>query len=117
MSINRLLAAAVCALACATAMAHARLESSDPQAATQAFAPKQVRLAFNEALEPAFSKIRIIDGQGGEVALPPTQFDKSDPRVMSAPLPPLASGTYRVQWTAMTHDSHKVKGEFTFQVK
>lgn len=121
MSFKRIIGASVIVLvaaAASTAHAHARLESSAPQAgSTVASAPKQVRLKFNEALEPAFSKIRLTDAKNAEIALPRTEVDKADQTVMAAPLPVLGSGTYHVQWTTMTHDGHKAKGEFTFQVK
>jgi len=121
MFIQRVLATAILALASAatsSAFAHATLQSSDPKAgSTLATAPKQVRLKFNETLEPAFSKIRLTGPQNNEIPLPATAVDKADPTVMTAPLPALSSGAYRIQWSAMTHDGHKVKGEVTFKVK
>ena len=36
---------------------------------------------------------------------------------MFAPVPGLAPGPYQVGWTAMTHDGHKVKGQYAFSVK
>ena len=46
------------------------------------------------------------------------KLQSSDPpAVMSAPLPPLPAGEYRIQWTMMTHDAHKVKDEVAFKVK
>jgi methionine-rich copper-binding protein CopC len=98
--------------------AHAKLQSSDPQAgSTLAAAPRQVRLKFNEALEPAFSKLTLLDAGNRQVALAGTQVDKADPTVMTAPLPPLSAGAYRLQWSTMAHDGHKVKGEVPFTVK
>lgn len=121
MSIRGLLAMTVFALASTvttSAFAHAKLQSSDPQAgSTLAAAPKQVRLKFNEALEPAFSKIRVTGPQNKELPVAPTIVDKEDPTVMTAALPALATGEYRIQWTAMSHDGHKVKGEVGFKVK
>ena len=121
MSIKRILATAVLALASAaasSAFAHATLQSSDPKAgSTLDTAPKQVRLKFNEALEPAFSKIRLNGPQHNEIPIAATAVDKMDPTVMTAALPALSSGAYRIQWSAMTHDGHKVKGEVAFKVK
>lgn len=121
MSLHRLFvtgAFAMVAAVTATAQAHAKLESSDPQAgAVLTVPPKQVRLKFNEALEPSFSKIRLTDGKSNDIATPAAQVGKDDATVMNASLPALGSGTYRVQWTTMTRDGHKSKGEFTFQVK
>lgn len=121
MSLKRLFVAAACAASTAVALpaqAHAKLQSSDPAAgSTVASAPKQLRLTFNEALEPAFSKIVLSDAKQTEIKLPQAAIDQGDASVLIVALPPLASGAYRVQWTAMSHDSHKTKGEFIFHVK
>lgn len=105
-------------LACAagSAFAHAKLEASVPPAGgTVASAPAALRLTFNEPLEAAFSKITLA-GAGGPVALPKAQVDKADTRVLAVPLPALAPGQYQVQWSAVTRDGHKVRGEFGFRV-
>lgn len=121
MSIQRILAVATFALASAvtsSAFAHAKLQSSDPQAGSAiASAPKQVRLKFNEALEPAFSKITLEGADHKEIAVTAVAVDKDDPSVMMAQLPALPAGEYRILWSAMTHDSHKMKGEVPFTVK
>lgn len=121
MTIKRLfLAGAIAASAtlATSAHAHAKLQSSDPAAGSiLANAPTQVRLKFNEAVEPAFSKIRLNDAKNAEIPLPRAEADPRDPSVMTAALPVLRSGTYRIEWTAMSHDSHKTKGEFIFRIK
>ncbi|SDE64129.1 hypothetical protein SAMN05428966_109298 [Massilia sp. PDC64] len=121
MSIKRILAVTTFALASvvtSSAFAHAKLQSSDPQAgSTLGSAPKQVRLKFNEALEPAFSKITVVGAENKEIPVTGTAVDKADPTVMTAELPSLAAGEYRIRWSAMTHDSHKTKGEVPFTVK
>jgi len=121
MSIKRVLAVTTFALATAltsSAFAHAKLQSSDPRAgSTLDTAPKQVRLKFNEALEPAFSKIGLTGPRNTEIALTAATVDKADPSVMTAPLPPLSAGDYRIRWTAVSRDGHKVKGEVSFKVK
>jgi methionine-rich copper-binding protein CopC len=121
MSTKRFLAVTIFALAgvvTSSAFAHAKLQSSDPRAgSTLDAAPRQVRLKFNEALEPAFSKIKLTGPQNREIAVAATTVDKADPTVMTAPLPPLSTGEYHIQWTAVSHDGHKVKGEVSFKVK
>lgn len=100
------------------AHAHAKLEASVPKAnETVATAPKEVRLQFNEPLEMAFSKIKLVDGRGATIDPLKLAVDKDNAKVMVASLPALASGTYRVQWTTLTRDGHKVKGEYSFQLK
>ena len=100
------------------AQAHARIESAQPKAdSVQQGAPKEIRLHFNEALEPAFSKIELVDASEAAVALPKSGFDKADRKVMFTAVPALKPGQYSVHWSAMTRDGHKVKGRYSFQVK
>jgi len=121
MNIKRILAVTTFALASvvtSSAFAHAKLQSSNPQAGSAlASAPEQVRLKFNEALEPAFSKITLVGAGNKEIPVTKVAVDKADSSVMTAQLPPLSAGEYRIQWSAMTHDSHKTKGEVPFTVK
>ncbi|WP_394780942.1 copper homeostasis periplasmic binding protein CopC [Undibacterium sp.] len=100
------------------AQAHAKLEESEPKAASQlSAAPKEIRLQFNEALEAAFSKIKLVGAGNAEIALTRQEVSKDDPKVLSAVVPVLSAGEYHVQWSAMAHDGHKTKGEFAFSVK
>ncbi len=121
MNIKCLLAAAAVILASgvsSVAYAHAKLESSVPKAnAIVAPAPAEVRLQFNEPLEMAFSKVKLVDGKGVIIAPLKVELDKANAKVMVASVPALTTGAYRVQWTTLTRDGHKVKGEFSFQVK
>lgn len=121
MPIKRALLASTFAIAAATttgAQAHAKLESSEPRAgATLDAAPQQIRLMFNEALEPAFSKIKLSDARNVEIPLSPAKVDAADTSTMRVSTPPLRTGVYHVQWSTMTHDGHKAKGEFVFTVK
>lgn len=121
MSIKHVVAVATMTIATAfssSAYAHAKLETSSPKAGTVVAAtPKEVRLQFNEQVELAFSKIKLVDQEGTVVEPSKVDLDKANPRVVIATVPPLGSGSYRVQWTTLTRDGHKVKGEFPFQVK
>lgn len=121
MNIKQLLAA--CALTPAVlfapaAYAHAKLEASSPKAnSVLATSPAALRLQFNEPVELAFSKVRLVNDTNAVIAPRTITLDKASPKVMVATLPPLKSGPYRVQWTALTRDGHKVKGEFAFRVR
>ena len=121
LSIKHILSIAAllgCAAVASTAQAHAKLESSDPKAgSTLDSAPRTVRMTFNEALEPAFSKVAIVDAANTATPLTHVEIDKANPKVMSATLPPLRPGQYKIQWSTVTNDGHKVKGEFGFSVK
>lgn len=104
--------------AASVAHAHAKIATTEPKAGSELQSPpKEIRLHFNESLEEAFSKIELVDAKQLPVKLAKTAVDKSDPKVMFTAVPALKSGQYAVRWTAMTHDGHKVKGQFTFKVK
>ena len=105
-------------LAATAAQAHAKIEAAEPKADSElTAAPKQINLHFNEKLEPAFSKIALLDARNTAITLPKVVIDKQDPKSMSAQLPMLKSGQYLVHWSTMTHDGHKAKGEYRFKVK
>lgn len=109
---------AACGAGMSAAQAHAKLEASQPKADSElASSPKEIRLKFNEKLEPAFSKIQLVDAKEAELPLPKAELDKADPKVMFTAVPPLQPGQYRVRWSTMTHDGHKAKGEIAFRVK
>lgn len=100
------------------AQAHAKIVTSEPKAGGELqAAPKEIRLGFNEKLEPAFSKIGLVDAKEVEITLPGITVDKNDPKIIFTTVPALKPGQYRVRWSAMTHDGHKTKGEFGFKVK
>lgn len=121
MNTRKLIAAfaiAAAGIAAPAVQAHAKIEASLPKADSELqAAPKEIRLKFNEALEAAFSKIELVDAKDVAIALPKIALDKSDPKVMFTPMPVLHPGQYKVRWSAMTHDGHKVKGQFVFRIK
>lgn len=109
---------AAAAVTAPSAQAHAKIASSQPKADSELQdAPKEIRIKFNEALEPAFSKIVLVNAKDAEVALPRISVDKSDRTVMFTPVPALPAGQYSVRWSTMTHDGHKAKGQFAFRIK
>ena len=100
------------------AWAHAKLQSATPAAnAVLDTTPKEVRIQFNEALEAAFSSIKVTDGKNSEVSAEKSSVDAADTKVMYVSLPKLTPGTYAVHWSAMTRDGHRVKGDYSFTVK
>lgn len=100
------------------AQAHAKIEASEPKAdSVLDTAPTLIRLHFNEKLEPAFSKIELLDAKNALVMLPKAAIDSKDAKVMLAQVPALPKGQYLVRWSTMTHDGHKAKGEYHFKVK
>jgi copper resistance protein C len=101
-------------LGAGAAYAHAHLQRSEPRdGSTVIPAPNQVALWFTEGLEPAFSGVEVRDAQGNRV-------DQGEPRIsgatMSIGLKALSPGTYKVNWHALSVDTHKTDGAFSFQV-
>ena len=110
--------AAAMAFVPVAAFAHGKLENAVPAAGSTADAPPEMlRLTFNEDLESAFSMVKVSDAHGTAVTKEKAKVDASNPRVLTVALPKLSSGSYSVQWAVMTHDAHKTKGTYTFQVK
>ena len=95
------------------AFAHAQLESASPAVGgTVRSAPHQVSLSFTQKLERAFSSIEV-SGPGGRA-------DQGGSNVsgarMSVGLKALSPGTYHVHWHALSVDTHKTEGSFSFTV-
>ena len=102
-------------LAAAPAQAHAMLEHAVPGAgATLAAAPKEIALDFTEALEPVFSTVTVTDGAGHSVTAGPSQ---ASGRHMTVILKPIGPGEYRVTWRALSVDTHRTDGHYSFRVK
>jgi copper resistance protein C len=101
------------------ALAHSHLTKSVPAAgATVAAGPSEVRLQFNEAVEPRFSKISVEPKGGKPIALEPPTSDPADKTTLIVKFAePLQAGSYKVNWQAVSADTHKVKGTFTFEVR
>ena len=114
-------------LACATAFAgfasapvaaHAFLDHAVPAVgSTVHAAPASVRLWFTEQLEPAFSRVKVLDATGKEIDKSDSHVDVSDASVLAVSVPALAPGTYRVQWRVVSVDTHVTEGDFTFEIK
>jgi len=99
------------------AFAHAHLVRATPaEGATVKSPPNEVTLKFNEKLEPAFSSAVIRDSAGKQVDKADAQVDKADRTVVRVSVPPLNPGVYAVEWRAMSSDTHKINGNFTFRV-
>jgi copper resistance protein C len=101
-----------------SALAHAHLVRATPAVGgTVHTPPSEVTLRFNEKLEAAFSSVVVRDATGKQVDKGDGTVDKSDRTLMRVPLQgPLTPGVYKVEWKAMSADTHKIDGNFTFKV-
>ncbi len=105
----------VMALLCwsTTVQAHAFLDHASPAVgSTVAGSPSAVTLYFTEALEPKFSGAEV-HGAGGARVDHGTSVSGSVMRVSVARLAP---GSYSVRWHALSVDTHKTQGSFSFTV-
>jgi copper resistance protein C len=100
------------------AFAHAKLVKSDPaRRAVLKQSPAQVRLWFNETIEPSFSTLKILDASGKAVTEGAAHVSPSDNRLLLLELPELVDGTYNVAFEVLSVDGHTVKSGFTFTVR
>ena len=101
-------------LATGTAEAHAFLDHAEPRVGNKVAAPpREVTLWFTQKLEAVFSSVTVTNAAGERV-------DSGKARVsgeqMSVPLRSIGSGTYHVNWHALSVDTHTTEGHFSFQV-
>mgnify|MGYP001818531240 FL=1 len=100
-----------------TVLAHAELISSTP--ANQAIlgaSPDEILLRFTEDVDPVGQAILLVDGEGDPVPLGPISQAGGDDTISVDVPGTIAEGTYVVGWQAVSADSHKIRGAFTFSV-
>ncbi len=112
----RILIAALAISCLATpALAHAFLQRAEPGAgATLKPPPMRVALAFSEKLEAVFSGVTVTDVSGRNVEAGAVVIRDN---AIVAPLRPLPPGRYRVTWHAVSVDTHRTEGAYSFTVK
>jgi methionine-rich copper-binding protein CopC len=100
------------------AAAHSRLVKSDPSArAVLDTAPKELKLWFNEPVEPAFAKIWIILVQGRQISLT-SRGDSSDRKLLLVTLPDnLPAGPVNIGYHVLSVDGHVIEEKLSFTVK
>ena len=116
-TLRRWLLAAGLALAVAgPAAAHSLLLESAPAAgATLTAAPRELTLRFNNRIEKSLSRIRLLDDQGAARPLAITLDDGTADR-LTATVPSLPPGRWRVEWQVLSMDGHVVTGRFEFRL-
>jgi len=100
------------------ASAHPRLQNSNPVAgATLKTAPKDIRLSFNEGLVPSFTGLELKNASGKPVPTGKAALVAGDSKKIVVPIGTrLAAGTYNVAWHAVSVDTHRVSGSYSFKV-
>lgn len=109
---------AIAASALATrAAGHGFLERSDPRAETTVRTPPtRVRLWFTGAIEPAYSRVEVLDGQARRVDVGEGVVDPETRKSLTVAVPPLPPGRYRVEWRVLSVDTHVTEGSFSFRI-
>jgi methionine-rich copper-binding protein CopC len=105
--------ALLAALVSTPALAHAFLDHSAPRVgSTVAAPPHELTLSFTQKLEPAFSGVEVTGPNGSSVG-GKAQVSGNTMRVGIKGAGP---GAYHVHWHALSVDTHKTQGSFTFTV-
>ncbi|CAI8875046.1 MULTISPECIES: copper homeostasis periplasmic binding protein CopC [unclassified Pseudomonas] len=107
----------------AVTQAHPKLLSSNPSDGATVTSPAKIELSFSEKLTTQFSGAKLImtemPGMSSHspMGIKATVAGSADPKMMvitpAAPLPP---GTYKVEWRAVSSDTHPITGAVTFTV-
>lgn len=99
------------------ALAHADLVEATPEPNTRVDqAPDRLVLTFSEALEDAFTNVRVLDGDDRN-HVERFEIDKSNPRQAVAHLGELPDGTYTVRWQTLSQaDGHTRSGVYFLAV-
>jgi copper resistance protein C len=100
-----------------TAAAHGMLERTEPRGgSTLKSPPSEVRLQFTGAIEPAYSRVQVLNGDGQRVDRGDSSVDPSNRTLLRVSLPALPGGRYKVAWRVLSVDSHVTEGDFTFRI-
>ncbi|UZN50022.1 copper homeostasis periplasmic binding protein CopC [Cupriavidus cauae] len=120
----RAMLAATAALISSAAFAHPKLVSSTPADKAEVSAPQKIELKFSENLVAQFSGANLVmTGMPGMANHAPMKIaakvlGSDDPKTMViTPAQPLVPGSYRVDWRAVSSDTHPINGNIAFTVK
>jgi copper resistance protein C len=100
------------------AFAQARFVEATPPAGSEVGSVTEVRLEFNERVDPRFSGLTLTEPHGVNVELGEPEVESGDPRVLVVPITNvLQPGPYTVSWVVVSFDNHWTQGKFSFSVK
>ena len=112
------LAVLAISLIATSANAHPKLTAASPAAdVSSKVSPTEIKLNFSEGVIAKFSGLELKDEAGKTIATGVPVNDPKDQKQLVVPLPaPLMAGHYTVTWHAVSEDTHRVKGEYSFGV-
>ena len=109
--------------ACVTE-AHAKITRSEPKDGAKLQAsPKTIELWFNELLDEEFNTIEVFSSKDltektrKNLATGKPLVDPKDRTHLTLKVPPLAPGSYVVEYRVLSRDGHTAPGRFTFTVQ
>jgi len=116
--LSAALAAAASVALSGAASAHAHLEAAVPAIdATVKAAPTELDLKFSEELNLEFTRVKVTGPDRKEIKTENAMLMGGDKTFMVDLPQGLPSGTYRVEWHALSKDGHKTHGSYGFTVK
>jgi methionine-rich copper-binding protein CopC len=100
------------------AYAHPQLQSADPAPGTATTtSPRQIRITFDENVIPKMSGVEVKDQSGKIIPTGKAATDPANKKLLVVPVnEQLAPGDYKVEWHAVSDDTHRVKGNYSFSV-
>ena len=112
------LAVLAISLLATSANAHPKLNSVSPAAdVSSKVSPTEIKLNFSEGVIAKLSGVEIKNESGKAIPTGVPVTDPKDQKQLVVPLPaPLSAGHYTVIWHAVSEDTHRVKGEYSFGV-
>jgi copper transport protein len=114
--VTACVAAAALALP-AAAWAHAALLKTVPAASAEVNTPpKELRLVYDEVIEPRFAVVSVTDARGHQQIDGAVHRSGSNPYELDAPLRRSTEGWYLVFWRVISADGHPVRGAFTYRI-
>lgn len=103
-------------LAAGPALAHAHLVKAEPAAGSIGPAPTTLTMYFTESVAVPFCTVTVTDSNGSPQQTAKPQAVPGHDDELAIPLHITAPGTYHVTWHALSTDTHKTHGSFTFTV-
>jgi methionine-rich copper-binding protein CopC len=118
MTTTGTLAVLAISLLATSANAHPKLTSASPAAdVSSKVSPTEIKLTFSEGVIAKFSGVEIKNESGKIIPTGVPVTDPKDQKQLVVPLPtPLTAGHYTITWHAVSEDTHRVKGEYSFGV-
>ncbi len=99
------------------ANAHPKLITSNPApGASLSTAPKAIRMSFSEGLVPRFTGLELRNASGKIIPTGKTTLDGDNKKMMVPVQAGLTAGPYNVSWHAVSTDTHRVSGHYSFKV-